>query len=211
MKRNTFNFWIDLISLLVMFGLTITGLFIHFILPPGSGGRGGGAGLTLWGLGRHDYGDFHFYLAITLILLMLVHVWLHWPWVYATLTNILDSKKREVTSGKKTCVIVGLIFLCVMIVATVLCFFLAKSQVQTTPGTDSSHQEYTLSPDLSRLGQKSLAQVSELTGVPVEKFIEGLHLPPDVDTTERLGRLRQKYNFQMNTIRTIADQPDHDH
>ena len=32
----------------------------------------------LLGLGRHDWGDVHFVLALTFVLLILVHIVLHW-------------------------------------------------------------------------------------------------------------------------------------
>ena len=34
MKRNTLNFYVDLASFLVLFALLLTGLLIHYILPP---------------------------------------------------------------------------------------------------------------------------------------------------------------------------------
>jgi len=34
MKRNTLNFYVDLASFLVMFALLVTGLLIHYVLPP---------------------------------------------------------------------------------------------------------------------------------------------------------------------------------
>jgi len=70
MKRNTLNFWIDLISFLVMLCLIWTGFLIHYVLQRGTGGEHGGQGLALWGLGRHDYGDIHYYLAPAMMGLM---------------------------------------------------------------------------------------------------------------------------------------------
>ena len=37
MKRNTLNFLIDLVSAIVLLGITATGLIVRFVLPPGSG------------------------------------------------------------------------------------------------------------------------------------------------------------------------------
>jgi len=37
--------------------------------------------LTLWGLGRHDWGEIHLWLATVMIVLVVVHIWLHWGWV----------------------------------------------------------------------------------------------------------------------------------
>ena len=59
-KRNTLNFWIDILTFLVFLLKIWTGLLIHYVLPAG---QGRGKSLLLWGLNRHDYGVIHFYLA----------------------------------------------------------------------------------------------------------------------------------------------------
>ena len=35
--RTSTNFWLDVVSLIVMIGLAATGGLIHFVLPAGSG------------------------------------------------------------------------------------------------------------------------------------------------------------------------------
>lgn len=62
-RRNTLNFLVDLITLLVMLGVVTTGLLLRWVLPPSSRG---GAGRTLWSWGRHDFGDLHFYLVLVM-------------------------------------------------------------------------------------------------------------------------------------------------
>ena len=64
MRRNTLNFLVDALTLLAIFVMIATGLVIRFILPPGTGGGHGGAGLLLWGMGRHDWGDVHFWTSV---------------------------------------------------------------------------------------------------------------------------------------------------
>ncbi|HSJ13736.1 MAG TPA: DUF4405 domain-containing protein [Longimicrobiales bacterium] len=78
MRKQTLNFSLDTLSFLAMLMLLGTGLLMKFTLPPGSGGK------TLWGLGRHGWGDLHFWIAITLAALITLHVALHWAWVYAS-------------------------------------------------------------------------------------------------------------------------------
>ncbi|MHC4542973.1 MAG: DUF4405 domain-containing protein [Planctomycetota bacterium] len=113
MKRNTLNFYIDLASFLVLFALLITGLLIHYVLPPcGScDGSGPSKELTLWGYGRHDFGKVHFYLALTTLTLVLAHVCLHWSWVCATSCNLLGLKgispERQERYGILRVVILG--------------------------------------------------------------------------------------------------------
>jgi hypothetical protein len=89
MKRTTLNFVVDVVSFIALLGLIFTGSIIKFILPPGSSGLGreisGGRGRSeikeLWSMARHDWGDIHFYLAIAFVVLMAVHIILHWGWV----------------------------------------------------------------------------------------------------------------------------------
>lgn len=76
MKRTTLNFAIDAATFVVMLAMITTGLLVRFILPPGSGER-----RALWEYSRHDWGDVHFWLAVALGSLLLVHIALHWSWI----------------------------------------------------------------------------------------------------------------------------------
>jgi hypothetical protein len=84
------NFLVDLIAFVDLLLLTATGAILMWVLPPGSGGghgHGHGAGRaaseakTLLGLGRHDWGEIHFVLALLFLALMLLHLCLHWTWI----------------------------------------------------------------------------------------------------------------------------------
>lgn len=89
MSRSTINFILDLVSLVNLAGLVMTGLIMRYILPPGSGGmgraaHGGGHGehiKQLWSMTRHQWGDVHFWLSAVFVVLMLIHLVLHWNWV----------------------------------------------------------------------------------------------------------------------------------
>ena len=90
MKRGTLNFIIDLISFFNLLGLIFTGIIMKYILPPGTGGYGrgfrGGRGPAeeikyLWSMTRHKWGDIHFYLAAVFVILIAVHIILHWSWI----------------------------------------------------------------------------------------------------------------------------------
>lgn len=88
MTRNMLNFVIDLVTAGVLLAMVCTGLLVRFVLPPGTGGREGG-GLQVWGWGRHDWGDLHFWLAAVLGALLVLHVALHWTWVCGTVHRML--------------------------------------------------------------------------------------------------------------------------
>jgi hypothetical protein len=95
MKRSSLNFIVDLVAFLNLLCLASTGYIMKYILPPGTGGRGrqmhGGIGgehiKELWSMTRHEWGAIHFYLALLFVILMVVHIILHWTW----LKNYLKS------------------------------------------------------------------------------------------------------------------------
>ena len=100
MKKVTLNFWVDAVSFVVLLLITWTGFLIHYVLPAG---EGRGKNWYLWGLSRHDYGNIHFYLAIAMAVLVLIHLWLHWLWVCSVFNNLLGLSQPQ----KKTRVLWG--------------------------------------------------------------------------------------------------------
>jgi len=107
MKRTTVNFIIDLAAFLDLLCLACTGFIMKYILPPGSGGRGrmfrGGRGAgehaneqikELWSMSRHEWGDVHFYLAVLFVVLMLVHIILHWGWIKSYFRSLFGLSRK---------------------------------------------------------------------------------------------------------------------
>lgn len=102
MRRATVNYIVDAIALLNLLCLAGTGIILKFVLPPGSGGGGAGGGygrgfrggrgpveVRDWlGLARHQWGDVHFVLAIIFVVLILIHLVLHWNWIKACTKSI---------------------------------------------------------------------------------------------------------------------------
>ena len=90
MKRVHLNAIIDAVALVGFMGLASSGLILRYQLPPGSGGevgRGMGRGSMnrpielLWGLTRHEWGDYHYWIALGLLAVLSVHLFLHWKWI----------------------------------------------------------------------------------------------------------------------------------
>lgn len=76
MKKANLLFFTDTAALILFVILAATGSLIYLILPPGTG-----HGSQIWGLGRHAWGTLHFWIALAFILLMVVHLFLHWGWI----------------------------------------------------------------------------------------------------------------------------------
>lgn len=134
MRRDTLNFVVDLLALFAMMGLIATGLVQRYLLPPGSRG---GRGLSLWGLGRHDWGDIHFWIAVALAALLVLHVALHWTWVCVLVTRWLRPAGAPAGAPSATRRnIAGLIFLVVLAALTAAFVWAAGRQLATEAGDD---------------------------------------------------------------------------
>ena len=104
MKRSSLNFIVDLVAFLDLLGLAFTGFIMKYILPPGTGGlcrelRGDwGRGQhvkQLWSMTRHEWGRIHFYLAIFFVVLMIVHIILHWNWLKNYVKSFFSASQKD--------------------------------------------------------------------------------------------------------------------
>ncbi len=87
MRRETKNFIIDIASFLALLGLTISGIIIA--LPH----KHGPNEAKILGISRGEFGDIHLWVGIAFIVLMLVHIILHWDWVKCYIKSNLYSDK----------------------------------------------------------------------------------------------------------------------
>ena len=102
MKRTTLNFIVDFVSFVNLLGLAFTGFIMKYILPAGTGGLGrllhGGRGREhikeLWSMTRHEWGSIHFYLALVFVILMVVHIILHWGWIKNYFKSFLGFSRK---------------------------------------------------------------------------------------------------------------------
>jgi hypothetical protein len=91
MKRALLNIVIEAVSFVVFLSMISTGLLLKYVLPPGSGrvemlfrgGRFEKSIDTFLGLTRHEWGGIHFYLALSFLILLIMHLALHWNWIKA--------------------------------------------------------------------------------------------------------------------------------
>ncbi len=99
MKRSSLFLLIDVLmvfSLAVMSGL---GLLIKFILVPGSKRQliyGRNTDLSYLGMDRHEWGTVHLIIAIIFIILLIIHVTLHWNCFIACIRKTVHTKTGTV-------------------------------------------------------------------------------------------------------------------
>jgi hypothetical protein len=94
-SRTALNFWVDLLTALAFAGLLGTSFLMKYILPPGTCD---GAMVKVWlGHSRHWWGDIHWVVALALLVLIILHVQLHWGWVTGAWRRLLGSLKSPAT------------------------------------------------------------------------------------------------------------------
>jgi hypothetical protein len=49
----------------------------------------------LWSMTRHEWGDIHFYLSALFVILMVVHIILHWTWIKNYFKSLLVFRKKD--------------------------------------------------------------------------------------------------------------------
>jgi hypothetical protein len=86
MKDHILRRCVDIVIFQVLCFVAGTGLLIGYRLAPCS--QGGDDGSNLWGLGRHDWGNLHLWLAYVLIGLLVVHLVLNFSFI----RNVIVSK-----------------------------------------------------------------------------------------------------------------------
>lgn len=210
MRRDTLNFIVDLLALLAMIGLIATGALLTWVVPPGSRG---GAGLSFWGLGRHDWGDIHFWVAVALVALMVLHVALHWTWVCVIVTRGARRGGGAPPAASRN--VGGAVFLLALAVLLVgFTWYAYTHREHSDEGTGHHGGRHAEHPedgtvmagrsgrtDVHVSGSQTLREIAAAAGVAPEALRRALGLPEGVSADERIGRLRQRYGFEMEAVR----------
>lgn len=191
MKKENLNFVIDAVALVIFILLVSTGLLMSYVLPPGSGHFS-----ELWGMDRHEWGQLHFWIAIVLIIVIAIHLFLHWKWIF----HIVKGRQREKVGIRVALLVAGLIILGIV---AVLPFFGKVEQTEKTPHKMRS-SEHVESYDYNIDGSMTLTEVEKLTGVKGSTILRELSLPGNLPMDENLGRLQKEYGFELKEVRDVV-------
>ncbi len=201
MKRQGVNFLVDAIAMTGLVFLVTTGLFLRFILPPGSGKN-----LSVWGLTRHEWGDVHFYIAVFIVAILSLHLTLHWRWIVCAIQN----KPREGSGVRVAWGVAGLFILSFIAVAPFLSPIEKispangvnhKNQLDLKSHSGEEHNKFSSAQTVR--GSMTLAEVEASTRVPINYILKELGIRDDISPDEKLGSLRQNYGFQMDAVRQV--------
>lgn len=189
MNRSTTNFLVDLAVFAVFLMLVSTGILMYWVLPSGSGHFA-----TVLGLTRHDWGVVHFWLAVTMVLLIAVHLLLHWRW-------IVSMARGKPSQPSRLRVVATLSIVAGVVLLATIPFLNPVVEVASPGGSQRAHAA--ASESLQIEGSMTLRQAAEQGEIDPETLRVALGLPEDVSVDERLGRLRRQYDFELDAVRAI--------
>ena len=94
MRKVTVNYILFIILSLLGLFETVSGFILWFALPRGGGGWGRGLGdeAVFWSLTRHMWIGLHDWVAVALVVVVIIHLVLHWKWIIY-MTNSFFKKK----------------------------------------------------------------------------------------------------------------------
>jgi uncharacterized protein involved in response to NO len=144
MKKNTLNFWVDVLIFIDFIASIFTGVLLRKFPSALSG-------TSILGVTRHDWVDLHWVLALSLILFILLHLALHWSWAKG-------SSKRYLRVGPRTLAISAVLI--IIFVGMVMPAYLTKDLPKRK---DSPY----------KLKQEAAIPLNNYAGRPIASKIQG--------------------------------------
>lgn len=231
-NKSTLNLVIDLIMLLLMMPIAGIGFLMKYVLVPGFERNvlyGNNVDLEFWGQTRHQWGSIHLILSITFLVLLILHIILHWKMIVSIFRKMIPTKSiRIVLVSSMT--IIGLLSISFPL-------FIKPEIVEKEPlHRNWDNKRNNLSPHISRrneftkqkdsisansspktnqenkrhlhsskeeievFGSQTLQFVSDKYNVPVNIIASDLKIPQTL-SKEKLGRIKKQYPFTMDDVK----------
>ncbi len=197
MKKSDWQYLVDTLLFICMFGIAFIGILMAFFLGEGPTVRE--SEKYFLGLHRHQWGDIHLYLSVAFIILIIFHLMLAWSWIRGKTQSLF--KKRWRTSIAFTVIVSVLVV--IVFWALMPKHSLIYENYGRRAGTISQGR---LSPEefiyerqgyVTITGNMTLAEVEKFTGIPAKTLAEKLGLPPKTSPEETFGLLRKRYGFSL--------------
>ena len=192
LRKAQLNFIVDTIAFVCMALLAATGILVRYTLPPGSGHS-----QALWGMNRHGWGDIHFWIAVTLVAMVVIHLALHWRWVL----NMIRGDSPKTAGPRVAAAVAALILMAGVMAAPFL------SVTETTGERQSESHEDPSAPFAENpvRGSMTLAEVAARAEMDPAALLRELDWPADFPIDERLGPLRREYGFNLDEVRAVVE------
>lgn len=121
MKRSLINLTVDMLAAVSLLLMVVTGYILRFPLPPTTNRN-----YELWGMSRHEWGTIHAWAGAGLIGVLLVHLILHWDWIFTMIRRRFTNTQATPKQRQR----IGLIVVVVFIVTAGLFAWVAETSVR---------------------------------------------------------------------------------
>ena len=108
MKKSKLITLIDISAFISFIFVISTGVLMRYVLPPRSG-----QSIEILGMSRHEWGDIHFYITFIFLVILSIHLILHWKFI----RNIFHGRLKEASNFRLILGLVGLIAVLALAVA----------------------------------------------------------------------------------------------
>lgn len=192
MKASNKNYIIDIVGFVCFIFLVSTGVILYYNLPKGSG-----HGITIWGLDRHEWGTIHFWIAVFFLLVLALHLVLHWKWI----VSLTKGRPQKSSENRIALAFVGLIALIAIAIAPIV----TPVQNSKTNYKEENNGTSTSLKTQSIRGSMTLYDIEQKTQVPISHIVGKLKLPKNISKEIPLKELRSEYHFTMEDIRKVIE------
>ncbi len=232
--QSKLNLSIDIIMLLLLMPLAGIGFLIKYVLIPGMQRNeryGADVELEFWGLTRHQWGSVHLIISIVFLVLLLIHIILHWKMIVCIFRRMVPNKTLRTTSAT---LIAGIGFLLIAFPLFVKPEIVTRESLHlnrkfkqeahraATPGgirkegSKEVEKDTVVSPAGLNKPEQALTETvfadREINGSQTLQFVADKYgIPaeklaadlsiPSDRAGEKLGRLRKQYAFTMDDVR----------
>jgi len=218
MNRAKWNYLIDVFLFVLMASVVFIGILLGFVTAEGP--VADHTQKYFLGLHRHQWGDIHLWLSIALVVLVVIHVVLHWNWIKGC------TKKFLRTTGSLLCIL-SLPVLVILAVwglsekdaveyqrfgvragplhQPVDVITTAQDHVESRPEAAQPDIEGDAPRKVEVNGRMSLAEVERHTGVRARAIADAIGLPAGTPLGTNLGRLRREYGFAIEQVREAVN------
>ena len=113
MAKSKLNLIIDVLLLLCISAIGGIGLLIKYVLVPGFRRweiYNRNVDLSYWGMDRHEWGSIHFIIALIFLVLLVIHIILHWAMIVNIYRKLIpNSLARRIITVILICLVILLI------------------------------------------------------------------------------------------------------
>ncbi|WP_172597601.1 DUF4405 domain-containing protein [Sulfuriflexus mobilis] len=122
MKKSTLITLVDIGAFISFVFVVSTGVLMRYSLPPRSGRF-----IEILGLSRHEWGEVHFYISFLFLLILSMHLILHWRFIL----GVLHGRVREISSYR---LLLGVLALTAVLALAIAPFVTPKEDTGVTTG-----------------------------------------------------------------------------